>query len=182
MQIDELGFIHTVFNSEEISQFAKSQLSYSMSNPTMSKANAVRKLRNRNNCWICEGWREFKFTFTPSGMKKDELVEVKLHLDLDDYYPTETHYKNGVFQVYRMCPPSEISYFFTINNKVYVSEDQLPLNNKINIQYEEEFEDEQVKTINLEITHVNTISNPQKNRVIDEPKPMTHKNNPKPSN
>ena len=42
-------------------------------------------LRAASNCWICEGWSEFQFDFTPKE-PVDELTEpVRLHLSCDGY-------------------------------------------------------------------------------------------------
>lgn len=37
------------------------------------------------NCWICEGWSSIKFRFQPPEKVEEDEVEVKLHLDIDDY-------------------------------------------------------------------------------------------------
>ena len=46
----------------------------------------VRKIRGKNNCWICEGFREIKFEYIPKEPIEDPNNHlVKLHLNFDDY-------------------------------------------------------------------------------------------------
>lgn len=76
MSIDDLGFIKaTVKDSVSENHFAYSQISYGINdklnhlNNKLSTSRLVREIKSKNNCWICEGWREVKFTYKPKANK-----------------------------------------------------------------------------------------------------------------
>lgn len=73
MTIDELGFITPISkqaNKEDY--YASSQIYYDMvgfgRNMVDYKANNtnIRNIKTKNNCWICEGWKEIKLTYKPN--------------------------------------------------------------------------------------------------------------------
>lgn len=43
----------------------------------------LHKVKNKDNCWICEGWNECKFDIR----SRIAGAEVNLHFDFDDYRP-----------------------------------------------------------------------------------------------
>ena len=45
------------------------------------------RLKANSNCWICEGWTEFSFTFEPPNPEviDKETTQVMLHLSVDRY-------------------------------------------------------------------------------------------------
>jgi hypothetical protein len=43
------------------------------------------ELRVNSNCWICEGWSEYKFEFVPPEKIDAVIVPVRIHLSTDDY-------------------------------------------------------------------------------------------------
>ena len=48
-------------------------------------------LQQNSNCWICEGWQEVHFIYTP-GMsdetsKHDIYTPIELHLEIDEFKP-----------------------------------------------------------------------------------------------
>ena len=45
------------------------------------------KLKATSNCWICEGWTEFKFTFNvPEHLEIDnDMTPIMLHASCDKY-------------------------------------------------------------------------------------------------
>lgn len=120
MEIDSLGFISALEpNKKKESYFSQSQIYYDLgSDPQIMKTNIdeVRKIRSKNNCWICEGWREVKFEFKPSTPITDPNSHlVKIHLSSDNYKSFDMMYINGNFEIMRMCPPGELHYFFTVD-------------------------------------------------------------------
>ncbi|CAD8208269.1 unnamed protein product [Paramecium pentaurelia] len=70
--------------------------------------------KNRDSCWICEGWEEVKFTWSPGksgGMNNDPIF---LHVNFDGYRPVLMSPHQGEYHLYRMCPPNQkILYFFS---------------------------------------------------------------------
>ncbi|KAL4499138.1 hypothetical protein ABPG72_017040 [Tetrahymena utriculariae] len=66
-------------------------------------------------CWICDGYKEVKFTFKLNY--KIDREPVYIHLSFEDYEPfrmDQDPIDNSKFFIYRMCPPDEqITYFFS---------------------------------------------------------------------
>lgn len=155
MTIDGLGFISPLeSDKKEPNYFANSQIFYELGkdyNLTKTNVDTVRKIRSKNNCWICEGWREVKFEFTPKEPIADFNSHlVKLHLSFDNYRPFDMLYVNGTFEIVRMCPPGEVHYFFTIDTVPVIQEDKghsneiihLSKGNEFHYQFDQEFMDE----------------------------------------
>jgi hypothetical protein len=120
MTIDELGFIHPIDkNNESISYYANSQIFYRIDdNHPLIKTNVVntRNIRGKNHCWICEGWREIKFYYKPqSHLGPADLLDVKLHLNFENFNSYDTFLNEGQFICYRMCPPGELLFYFSVN-------------------------------------------------------------------
>lgn len=90
---------------------------------------SVLQLKATSNCWICEGWTEFKFTFEPHEPEKidNDTMPVMLHLSADNFEGELLLRENSSFEVIystmRMLPPGEISYYFTVNGEVNLSGD-----------------------------------------------------------
>ena len=67
MEINELGFIIPIEkNSKGNKYFSESQITYGINkNYSLRKTSieTIRKIRNKNNCWICDGFREVEFEF-----------------------------------------------------------------------------------------------------------------------
>lgn len=80
MAIDDLGFI-TAVKKEDLQEnfYASSQIYYEINSPLtkfnkkLNTSQIVRSIRSKNNCWICEGWREVKFTFRPNLVQNMEI-------------------------------------------------------------------------------------------------------------
>ena len=128
MTIDQQGFIHPIpeqnFQNKE-THFANSQIYYRLDtdpNIIKSKVSTVKKIRSKNNCWICEGWREHHFSLKKDLRKfiSEEDKEVNLHLNFEDYKACELNKDTSKmdFEIYRMCPPGDILFYYTINNDV----------------------------------------------------------------
>ena len=144
MTIDGLGFISPLeSDKKEENYFANSQIYYELGkdfNLTKTNVDNVRKIRSKNNCWICEGWREVKFEFTP----KEPIVDinshlVKIHLSFDNFKSFDMLFVNGKFEIVRMCPPGEVHYFFTIDTVPVIQEDKGKSNDVIPLTKGTEF-------------------------------------------
>ena len=123
MNIDSMGFIHPIkkeFKNEKF--YANSQIFHKMERDHFikSKINNVRNIRGKNNFWICEGWKEVEFTYRPSKEIKDKFynqtLEVKLHLDFELWKGVELPFRINHYITYRMCPPGDLLYFFSLND------------------------------------------------------------------
>ena len=131
MYTDGLGFIHPINKSDyKHDHYAKSQIFYRISDEhplISSNIIKVKKLRAKNNCWICEGWREIIFNYKPNDINEEQNDKIKLFLNFENYRNTnlnELHFvKNGsnenesLFQCCRVCPPGDL-YFFLSRNGV----------------------------------------------------------------
>ena len=120
MEIDALGFISPLDkNYKNDKYFCESHIFYDINNKSsLRKTNVdvVRKIRNKNQCWICSGFREMEFEFIPEEPIADPNNHlVKLHLNFDGYKPYDMIGNGTKFQIVRMCPPGEIDYFFTVD-------------------------------------------------------------------
>ena len=129
MDIDCLGFISPKEKEKKNSEkayFAYSHINYDMSRNydlRKTKIEPLRKIRGRNNCWICEGFREIQFEFTPEEPIPDPGNHlVKIHLDFDGYKPFDMIYNGTKYQIIRMCPPGEVKYFFTFDTRPVTKE------------------------------------------------------------
>ena len=135
MYTDGFGFVYPVEKSDyKHDHFANSQIFYRISedHPLIS-SNIInlKKLRAKNNCWICEGWREIKFNYKPPNSSENENLEknyVKLYLNFENYkninlnelfYNSNTtnveKNSNSSFICHRMCPPGELYFFLSRN-------------------------------------------------------------------
>ena len=120
MWVDELGFVYPVEKSKyQQNHFAKSQIFYRISeNHPLIRSNAlnVQKLRAKNNCWICEGWREVKFHYKPNKYEGDlQKAYMRLHLNFENYKSCFLKLSGDSFVGHRMCPPGNLIFFLTMN-------------------------------------------------------------------
>jgi hypothetical protein len=121
IDIDELGFMNSLDknNIDKISHYANSQIYYRIDEEhSLIKTNIlnVRRIRGKNHCWICEGWREIKFNYKPNRHYGDKNnLTVKLHLNFENYKAYDTMLHDDQFICYRMCPPGELLFYFSVN-------------------------------------------------------------------
>ena len=90
------------------------------------------ELSSMTNCWICEGWSEHRFTYKPGVSddttgEHDPFVPINLHLDIDHFeadlmVPEENDPQ--MYYVYRMLPPGDRKYFYTVGGTIQVANDQ----------------------------------------------------------
>jgi len=165
MNIDELGFIHPMKKVSKVpNYFANSQIYYNINrdqNKVKTNNDKIRKIRAKNNCWICEGWREITFTYRAEKMKEPEKQFVKIHFSFENWKPYDTIYFDKTFKVVRMCPPGDILYFFTVNKKpvddyggnTYHLRD--PIVYAFNDEYLKEFNENELKNNYFKQTDVN---------------------------
>jgi len=162
ISIDELGFLHPFEKHiKEENYYANSQIYYNISleNGSFLRTNndKVRRIRAKNNCWVCEGWREIPFIYRPEhSMKNLGRYVIKLHLSFEHWRPFDTILKDGIFKCIRMCPPGEIFYFFTVDKKpvdsygVHFHELRDPIVYEFDDEYIKEFNENLIKTNYLE--------------------------------
>ena len=144
MEINELGFIIPIEkNSKGNKYFSESQITYGINkNYSLRKTSieTIRKIRNKNNCWICDGFREVEFEFKfKKKMENPSNHIVKIHLSFDGYKPFDMIYNEGVYHMARMCPPGDINYFFTCDTEVIKPEDIEGKNEFKKIGYNKDF-------------------------------------------
>ena len=97
----------------------------------------VFNLQALSNCWICEGWAEHIFRFTPGVSDSDSTVDpenspVVLHLEVDRFKgdPMMPSEKNpNVYECIRMLPPGNHRYYFSVKGQVRTAKDQKTVTN-----------------------------------------------------
>ena len=143
MEINCLGFISPIEKLKNDKYFSESQIYYGMNKGyelRKTGVETVRKIRGKNNCWICEGFREIKFEYIPKEPIQDPNNHlVKLHLNFDNYRPFDMICSGNSFQIVRMCPPGEINYFFTVDSIPVKNQADNGNNNFEKIPYESEY-------------------------------------------
>ena len=143
MEINCLGFISPIEKLKNDKYFSESQIYYGMNKGyelRKTGVETVRKIRGKNNCWICEGFREIKFEYIPKDPIPDPNNHlVKLHLNFDNYRPFDMICSGNSFQIVRMCPPGEINYFFTVDSIPVKNQADNGNNNFEKIPYESEY-------------------------------------------
>ena len=143
MEIDCLGFISPIEKLKDDGYFSQSQIYYGINKSyDLRKTNVetVRKIRGKNNCWICEGYREIKFEYIPKEAILDPNNHlVKLHLNFDNFKPFDMICNGSSFQIVRMCPPGEIQYFFTVDSIPVKTQSKDGTNNFEKIPFESEY-------------------------------------------
>ena len=120
MWVDELGFVFPIEKSKyKQNHFANSQIFYRIANDhTLNRSSVinVQKLRSKNNCWICEGWREIKFHYKPNKYEGNlESAYVRLHLNFENYKSFNLKLIDDSFVCHRMCPSGNLNFFLTMN-------------------------------------------------------------------
>ena len=120
MWVDELGFVFPIEKSKyKQNHFANSQIFYRIANDhplNRSSVINVQKLRSKNNCWICEGWREIKFHYKPNKFEGNlESAYVRLHLNFENYKSFNLKLIGDSFVCHRMCPSGFLNFFLTMN-------------------------------------------------------------------
>ena len=143
MEINCLGFISPLEDLKNEKYYSESQIFYGLSREYALRKTGiekVRKIRGKNNCWICEGFREVKFEYIPKEPIEDPNNHlVKLHLNFDDYRPFDMICNGTSFQIVRMCPPGEINYFFTVDSVPVKTQAPSGSNNFEKLKFESDY-------------------------------------------
>mmetsp|Transcript_20380 Transcript_20380/g.19356 ORF Transcript_20380/g.19356 Transcript_20380/m.19356 type:complete len:446 (-) Transcript_20380:931-2268(-) len=83
--------------------------------------NTKRALNCSSNCWICEGWCQKLFSFSPMKYLMrdiDPYSAVYLHLDCDSFVgDLMERGPDGVYRIIRMVPPGAIKYHFSVEDE-----------------------------------------------------------------
>lgn len=78
----------------------------------------LQNVKGKDNCWICEGWSEIKFDLRCKALG----AEINIHFDFDDFKPDKLRPAiAGFYSIYRMVPPGNHKYFFSINGELVVN-------------------------------------------------------------
>ena len=144
MEIDALGFITPLEkNIKNKGYFSNTHIFYGMNiNNSLRKTTIdnVRKIRNKNQCWICSGFREVEFEYIPEEIFSDPVNHlVKIHLSFDNYKPFDMICDGTKYQIVRMCPPGEIKFFFSVDTIPVKKEAENGKNIFKNIDIESDF-------------------------------------------
>ena len=144
MKINALGFINAIEkNSKNNKYFSESQITYGIDKIYQLRKTSidkVRKIRSKNNCWICDGFREIEFEYVPEKPIEDPNNHlVKIHLNFDNYKSFDMIYNDGKYHMARMCPPGDIYYFFSIDTELIKNEGKEGKNEFKKIPYSSEY-------------------------------------------
>ena len=195
MEINELGFINPIEkSSKNKTYFPDSQITYSIDKDyklRKTTIDTVRKIRSKNNCWICDGFREIEFEYIPEVPIDDpNNYLLKIHLNFDGYKAFDMIYNDGKYHMARMCPPGEIDYFFTMNTEPVIPKEKYG-NNKftkignkshyIKYTFDEEFMEEvknQKEKLKYEIIQTNKNVTETSNQNLIEANKTQNNENP----
>ena len=149
MYTDGFGFIYPVNKSEyKEDHYAKSQIFYRISDEhplISSNIIKIKKLRAKNNCWICEGWREIVFNYKPNDISEEKNDKIKLFLNFENYrninfnelnfIKNDFNESESIFQCCRVCPPGDLYFFLSRDGVPLMDYGRLNCNLKESIIY-----------------------------------------------
>lgn len=119
--VDAKGFLKVGKNVNPSYSHVISRISNKLEFGTKTMKELV-KMKVYNNCWICEGWTEMKFTFHYKSFNYYDFKEgdlVYIHFNFDNFEHEEMiPDDNGIFTIIRMVPPCDLKYFYSINKEV----------------------------------------------------------------
>ena len=185
MEINSLGFIIPIEKLNKTKSFySKIHIfNYIDSNLELSKSNIekIKKIRNRNKCWICEGWREVEFIFKPKEHILDPQFHlVKIHLNFENFKPYDM-IGNGIkYSIIRMCPPGNLFYFYSVDSEIvdFYGEDNYiieknPIIYTFDNSYFEELNNVKLKNENIEKNDLNNNLNIDNNEYNENEKKIS---------
>jgi len=140
-EIDNKGFVQTsleehAFENRLLGPQLMTRINPQFENSTgIIKGQVALELKVSDNCWICEGYRHFEFTFKPGVcsavfdaefFKQNPRPALYLHLEQDDYKPDlmipDNEESPALFSSIRMIKPSrDQKYFFSVNRKAFAA-------------------------------------------------------------
>lgn len=152
---DTLGFVCADKTPDTAISHVFTRITDSLKAGQIKNRNMI-KLHACSNCWICEGWTEVKFEWTP-GISSDRPVNpeegVYLHLECDGWEPDlmlPDPDKPGTFTSIRMVPPGQVKFYFTLGDEEVVLAQDKP-------SVEEAEYDDDIKQ--LDVPHTNILQN-----------------------
>jgi NLR family CARD domain-containing protein 3 len=94
----------------------------------VKKNQNMMKMKAFSNCWICEGWSQMKFVYTPGVTSSRPITEydnLYVHLGFENYEPDLLlPESDGTFYSLRMVPPGPLRYFFSVNEEAIIAENK----------------------------------------------------------
>jgi hypothetical protein len=124
----KLGFINAESDEDVAVTHIASRITPELQTGKVKSKEKI-KLSACSNCWICEGWTEVKFEFTPgisSNVPHDPDKPLYLQISSDDYEKDlmlPDPEKSGTYSSLRMVPPGETSFYFSFGEKTIVADD-----------------------------------------------------------
>jgi hypothetical protein len=81
------------------------------------------ELKAHSNCWVCEGWTEFRFDFNPPNPEEIDqaTTPIMLHVSCDKYQGEllDRDSSGGdqlCYSTTRMLPPGTLTYYYSVNS------------------------------------------------------------------
>ena len=79
-------------------------------------------MQTNSNCWMCEGWLEYKFEFNPAMSDKLNLYtedsQICVHVSIDHYegqnMARRPKGKPG-YEIVKMVPPRKFDFHFSVD-------------------------------------------------------------------
>ncbi|CDW85738.1 UNKNOWN [Stylonychia lemnae] len=79
-----------------------------------------------DRCWICEGWSENNFIFHVDEINQEDLenIDVRIHFQYEEFRGQKMircQQDEKLFIIWKMLPPSEHVYYFTVNGQIKIN-------------------------------------------------------------
>ncbi|CAD8171615.1 unnamed protein product [Paramecium pentaurelia] len=94
-------------------------------------------IRQENVCWICEGWQEQKFIWTPDVSGEGEADPLFIHLDFEAYKQVYIPKNQDEISLTLMIPTNTTQYIYTMTDTQLIANDQssIPYGHQLKINY-----------------------------------------------
>jgi len=127
--IDKQGFLHSGI-PKKIGEEAQIVRMQSKLKGGIVQDSRCLELSVHSNCWVCEGWSEVRFLYTPGKSDNipnhDVFIPINLHLEFEHYTPDlmlACEDNEKVYECYRMLPPGKHKYYYSIGGDIRVAKD-----------------------------------------------------------